>query len=282
MRRVFIGILKRLAYAFSVPVILLDYFHPATGTEYGVGFFTKVKLMWTMARNYRRITTGSRVIEHLVMATQILRVPKSIQGCVMECGSFKGGSATNLSLVCALCSRELEIFDSFAGLPEPSAIDKEHMLVGIDEVHTYSKGAWSGTLEEVRQNIARYGRVELCSFHAGYFAETLPSFRKQVVFVFIDVDLRDSLETCLSYLWPLLQDACYVFTHEAQHMEIASLFFSEHWWRSNLRCKPPGLMGAGTGLGLLPARGGFRSDLAYTVKNPDVAAFRINPQKGVS
>ena len=38
------------------------------------------------------------------------------------------------------------------------------------------------------------------------------------------VDLKDSLMTCLRYLWPLLEDRCCVFTHEASHMEIASLF----------------------------------------------------------
>jgi O-methyltransferase len=282
MSRVFIGILKRLAYVLSVPVILSDYFEPDTGREYGIGFFAKVKLALKMARNYRRITTGSRVIEHLVMATQILKVPKSVEGCVVECGSFKGGSAANLSLVCALCDRQLEVFDSFEGLPDPSTADKEHVLVSAHQVHTYSKGAWRGTLEEVRENITRYGNVGVCNLHVGYFEETLPKFRKQSVFAFLDVDLRDSLETCLESLWPLLQDGCYIFTHEAPHMEIASLFFCEHWWCSNVRCKPPGLVGAGTGLGLLPASGGFRSDLGYTVKNPPVTDFVINPQTGVS
>jgi O-methyltransferase len=282
MRRVLIGVLKRLAYVLSLPVILSEFFHPQTGGEYGVGFFTKVKLASKMARNYRRITTGSRVIEHLVMATQILRIPKSVEGCVIECGSFKGGSAANLSLVCSLCGRELEIFDSFEGLPEPSAADKGHMLVSIHQVHTYSKGAWKGTLDEVRRNIATYGSVDRCNFNVGYLADTLPKFRKRVVFAFLDVDLADSLETCLEYLWPLIQDRSYIFTHEAQHMEIAFLFFSENWWGSSLRCKPPGLVGAGTGLGLLPATGGFRSDLAYTVKNPGVVDFEISSQTGVS
>jgi len=239
MRHVLFGVLKRLAYILSVPVTLSDFFHPETGRDYGAGFFTKVKLAWKMARNYQRITTGSRVIEHLVMATQILRVPRSAEGCVVECGSIKGGSAANLSLVCALCGREWEIFDSFEGLPEPSPADKEHMLASIHQVHTYSKGAWRGTLEEVRNNIATYGSVERCNFNVGYFADTLPQFRRRAVFVFLDVDLADSLETCLEYLWPLTQDGSYIFTHEAPHMEIASLFFSESWWARTCAVSPP-------------------------------------------
>jgi len=282
MFRLVVGCFKRLAFLFSIPVVLSEYFHPQTGKDYGVGLFQKIRLAVTMARNYRRITTGSYVIEHLVMATHILRVPKSIMGCVVECGSFKGGSATNLSLVCALCNRELYIFDSFQGLPEPSSGDKKHTLVGLHQVHTYAKGAWTGTLEEVRTNISKYGHIDLCHFNVGYFAETLPAFQKTCVLVFADVDLRGSLETCIRYLWPLLRDGSYFFTHEAPHDEIASLFYSEAWWSSTLRCKPPGLLGAGTGLGLLPASGGFRSDLGYTVKNSELAAFVTNPQTGTA
>jgi len=281
MRRVFLGLLKRLVYILSIPVILSDYFHPQTGSQYGVGFRTKLRLAFTMRRNYRKITTGSRVIEHLVMATQILKVPKSVAGSVVECGSFKGGSAANLSLVCALCDRQLDIFDSFQGLPEPSDADKEHKLVNVHELHTYTKGAWAGALEEVKGNIARYGNVKVCNFHVGYFEETMPEFKRPTVFAFVDVDLTKSLESCLKHLWPLLQDGCYIFTHEAPHFEIASLFFSERWWSSNAGCNPPGLVGAGNGLGLLPGAGGFKSDLAYTVKNPLVLGFSVSPQTGV-
>ncbi len=112
----------------SLPIILLDYFRSETGAEFGVGLSRKIWLMVRMARNNRRIPTASHFLEHLMMATQILRVPASIEGRVVECGSFKGGSAANLSLVCDLCDRKLEIFDSFAGLPEPVAAIKNISL----------------------------------------------------------------------------------------------------------------------------------------------------------
>ncbi len=281
MRHFLLAIFRRLGFAFSAPVILAEYFDPETGKEYGVGFFKKLRLAIRMKRNHGKITTGSYVIEHLMMATRIMKVPKAVEGCVVECGSFKGGSATNLSLVCELCGRRMEIFDSFQGLPEPSDVDREHVLVSAGQIHSYAAGAWKGTLDEVKKNIADFGNVRLCNFNVGYFAETMPSFQKKVVFAFLDVDLRRSLEPCIKTLWPLLQDGCYVFTHEAPHMEIASFFFSEDWWTLNAGCKPPGLTGAGNGLGLLPARGGYRSDLGYAVKNPQVGTYRQNPQTGV-
>jgi hypothetical protein len=207
-------------------------------------------------------------------------VPRSVDGCVVECGSFKGGSAANLSLVCALCDRNLEIFDSFEGLPDPSALDKEHVLVGEQEIHTYAKGAWRGTLPEVQDNISRHGHISSCNFNVGYFENTLPKFRQPCVLAFLDVDLTESLQTCLRHLWPRLQDGCCVFTHEAHHMEIAAQFFDEQWWLANLQCHAPGLVGAGTGLGLQPAAGGFRSSIGYTVKNPRISEYEVNPQTG--
>jgi hypothetical protein len=267
--------------ALSLPIILLEYFRSETGREYGVTFFKKVWLLYRMARNRRRITTASHWIEHLLMATQILKVPRATEGCVVECGSFQGGSAANLSLVCALCDRKLEIFDSFEGLPEPSAQDKTHVLVQEGEVHTYAKGAFRGALTDVQDNVSRFGQIPVCNFNVGYFENTLPGFRKKCVLAFVDVDLTDSLRTCLTYLWPLLQEGCCLFTHEAHHMEIAGLFFDEAWWTSNLHCKAPGLVGAGSGLGLYPFAGGFRSPLGYTVRLPDTANFKIAHQTGV-
>jgi O-methyltransferase len=262
----------------SLPILLHGFFDSETGREYGVGFFTKLRLVYKMARNNRRIVTASHFLEHLAMATQILRVPRSVEGCVVECGSFKGGSATNLSLICDLCDRKLEIFDSFAGLPEPSEGDKDHYLVNLQEIHSYEKGGFSGALHEVQGNIAKYGKISACNFNVGYFENTLPHFSSKCILIFIDVDLVGSLETCFLYLWPLLQDGGYLFTHEAHHMEIASFFFNEDWWRARLHCGAPGLIGAGTGLGLLPSSGGFKSALGYTVKSPNTQGFDLSLQ----
>ncbi len=175
--------------------------------EFGVSLSKKIWLMVKMARNNRRIQTASHFLEHLMMATQILRVPASMEGCIVECGSFKGGSAANLSLVCDLCHRKLEIFDSFAGFPEPVSGDKEHVLVDLHEIHSYAQGAFRGALEEVQGNISKYGKISACHFNVGYFDQTLPHFSRPCVLVFLDVDLLDSLETCFTYLWPLLQNS---------------------------------------------------------------------------
>jgi hypothetical protein len=45
-----------------------------------------------------------------------------------------------------------------------------------------------------------------------------------------------------------------------------------------MHCGASGLIGAGSGLGLLPGSGGFWSALGYTVKNPNTQDFDLNRQ----
>lgn len=264
----------------SAPVVLAEYFHPKTGTDYGVGLPTKLVVAAKMIRNNRRIPTGSTFVEHLVIATEILQVPADIEGVVVECGCYKGGSTANLSLVAGLCDRELAVFDSFEGMPKPGEVDREHTLVHSGQVHEYEAGSWRATYEEARTNVARYGDRSACTFHVGYFEETLPDFDEPVVGGFLDVGLRESAETCLEHLWPRLAEGCVLFTHEAKHVELVSLFFDREWWREHLGCEPPGLVGAGSGLGLHPGSNGFSSLLGYAVKSPESLDLRRVSETG--
>lgn len=69
--------------------------------------------------NHSRVTTGTSWRAHLVMAMKLLETSPHVQGDVVECGCWKGGSTVNLSLVCAITGRKLKVYDSFEGLPPP-------------------------------------------------------------------------------------------------------------------------------------------------------------------
>jgi hypothetical protein len=153
-------------------------------------------------------------------------------------------------------------------------------VLSVNEIHSYTKGGLCGTLEEVRRNITEYGAVKSCTFWQGFFDQTLPGFREPVAVAFCDVDLVESLKTCIQYIWPLLVDGGYFFTHEAHHLEIGRLFFDDAWWNQALGCPAPGLVGAGSGLGIgLLSDGSYGSALGYAVKNPRVA--RVSQEDGV-
>jgi O-methyltransferase len=249
-----------------LPVVARRYFRRETGIVYGVTLPRKLSLLATMVRNNVRVPSASNFISHLLMAAEILNVPPDKPGSIVECGCYKGGSTVNLSLVAELCGRQLHVFDSFEGLPEPDADDAGHVVMADRLLSTYEPGAYAGTLDEVMSNVRQFGAIAACSFHKGFFSDTLPDFDEPVVFAYLDVDLATSEKTCLRHLWPLLEPGAFVFTDEAHHLEIAELFFDRQWWKHELQTPPPGLVGAGSGLGLFLHEGGFRSSIGYTVK----------------
>lgn len=274
------GIYRRIIDLLLLPIFIQSFFEKETGQEYQIGFIKKLKLLFRIYRNTKRILCASSWHEHVLMVGDILKIPPSTDGVVVECGSFKGASTANLSLACALTGRKLVVFDSFEGLPEPDKTDESHHCPYVNQIHTYSKGAFSGSLEEVKSNIKKYGCLEVCEFVQGYFKETMPAFVKnfnsKIVFIFLDVDLRKSFEVCLIYLWSFLQKEHKLFIHEARHLEISSLFFDKEWWESHFNHSAPGLIGAGSGLSFNVSSLISGSSLGYVVKFPK--SYRIVSQ----
>jgi len=205
-------------------------------------WFRKFKLGLKMYRNTKHIKTGTSFKAHLVMALKLLEIPPDIKGDVIECGCWKGGSSTNLSLICDIVGRKLKLYDSFEGLPEPDPNER------CDKPD--SKKWFRGTLDEVKDNIRRYGVYDRCEFYKGWFKDTLPDLTGPVVLAFLDVDYESSLHDCVLNIWPHLTEKGYMFVDDCLLMDICALFYSEKYWQKYFNRTPPGLIGAGTGLAL--------------------------------
>jgi O-methyltransferase len=54
----------------------------------------------------------------LSFGIKILSIPRNQDGCIVEAGSYKGGSTAKFSLFAKLADRKLVVFDSFEGLPD--------------------------------------------------------------------------------------------------------------------------------------------------------------------
>jgi O-methyltransferase len=237
----------------TLPVVLARLFEANRWRSRPVAPLQLLRMALTTTLTSHRVETASHYCEDLTMISAFRGMPENTDGVVVDCGCFRGGSTINLSLGCALAGRELHVYDSFERRPDPAETRPAHLL------------------EEVRSNVERYGRLDVCSFHPGFFSDSMSGFDSECVLASVDVDLRSSLEDCVRALWPYLADGGSLFLHEARHREMVDFFDDQEWWREGVDA--PGLIGGGTGLGLKPQNGMWGSGLAFTVKNPRVHQY---------
>lgn len=215
--------------------------HPA----YGMSWFSRAKLGFRFWWNYTQLISGTNWRAHLVMAMKLLEIAPEKEGVVVECGCFKGGATVNLSLICKITGRQLLIYDSFEGLPPPTAGDP---VAERSFRNGFIPGVFAGSIEEVTENIRKYGALEVCSFRKGWFKDTLPMHEGSIVLAFWDVDFYSSLHECLLNLWEHILDGGFVFMDEYRNVAYCSVFYSEKYWNKYFASAPPGLIGIGTGV----------------------------------
>lgn len=256
----------KLYYVLTVPVAIFFILNSAAiHPSYKLTFFKKYRLGIRMFLNKLRVQTGTSYKSHLAMALKIFETPPDVAGDIVECGTWHGGSAVNLSLVCKLAGRKLKIFDSFEGLPEGQPEDRQGF---------YATGDYCGSLEDVKRNIERYGAIEVCEFYKGWFDKTLPELTTPVLLAFVDVDLELSLETCVRYIWPNLVEKGYIFIDEYVGLDYCAIFWSEEYWKRYFNRTPPGLIGAGVGLPLGEYYiGPWEDNFNRPLHHPNAAAY---------
>lgn len=122
------------------------------------------------------------------------------------------------------------VFDSFDGLPEPEPWDAEHQ---IGRSRVFTRGEYSGSLDEVRANVAKYGRLDRCELVAGWFRDTMPSATPETIAVaFIDADLVASTQDALEHVWPQLEPGGIAFVHDTADVKLDT-FLAE--WSASRR-----------------------------------------------
>jgi O-methyltransferase len=118
---------------------------------------------------------------------------RGIAGDIVECGVYRGGSASILARAAkdSPFPRELWLFDSFEGLPEPTAPD------GADMMRLAGQLAVPETI--ARDVVARSGlSADRTHFVTGWFEQTLPQTRTgPVALLHIDADFYEPIRLCL-------------------------------------------------------------------------------------
>lgn len=140
-------------------------------------------------------------------------VRHAIPGDLVECGVWRGGSSmliarTLLSL--GEPQRRLWLYDTFAGMTEPSERDVEYtgrrIVQGWDRIRGDRESpyfALSG-LPEVRANMSSTGYPDsLIAYAVGPVEETIPTTApEQIALLRLDTDWYESTRHELEHLWP--------------------------------------------------------------------------------
>lgn len=128
-----------------------------------------------VVKNYTMCT-----YENLVTLWQQVRYVDNarIPGCMIECGTWKGGTSGMMALShmnSGAPKRELHLFDSFEGLPQPKGEKDSELAVKYADYRASGKlksiGKCVGSLEENQQligNIICYPK-QLIFYHVGWF-----------------------------------------------------------------------------------------------------------------
>lgn len=124
-----------------------------------------------------------------------------IAGDFAEFGCFKGYSSSMLSFACQQLGITMHVFDSFEGLPQ-------------SDQSGYEAGQYAGTLDEVRENVTRFGAIASVEFHKGFFADTFRAWRPPpLICLWMDVDLEVSAQDLMTVA-DCVEPRGTVFSHE--------------------------------------------------------------------
>ena len=185
--------------------------------------------------------TESQVLAFMI---EVIALPSSVEGVIVEAGSFKGGSTAKLSFAAALAGRKLVVFDSFQGLP-PNAEPHTESILGHSIEGWFQEGEFAGTLEEVRSNVENYGVLESCEFRQGWFDETMPQMDMGVCAAYLDVDLASSTRTCLKYLYPRLSPGGLLVSQDGDFPLVIEALRDEAFWEEEVAWPRPPMVGVG-------------------------------------
>jgi hypothetical protein len=119
-------------------------------------------------------------------------------GCILECGVFKGSSTACLSWACNELGLTLYSADSFEGLPS-------------SEGH-YAAGDFSGSLDEVMRNVSEFGCIDRVRFISGRYSESLRHFPHEILLLWIDVDLQQSVVDVMQHVAGRLSKSAVIFS----------------------------------------------------------------------
>jgi hypothetical protein len=170
----------------------------------------------------------------ITLYQQVCHLEESgIEGALVECGVWKGGAAALMALANlehGRTRREIHLFDSFQGLPEPSSRDGQHDIAkaqrlagrSLDGSGALRPVGWDRASREDSEALLREVGYPLqhVHYHEGWFQDTLArSDFGDIALLRLDGDWYDSTKACLDVLYPRVVPGGFVVIDDYGHRE---------------------------------------------------------------
>jgi O-methyltransferase len=167
--------------------------------------------------------TSAERIYALIQAVRYVSA-SSIAGAIVECGVWKGGSMAAVArtlLQLQDVKRDLYLFDTFEGMPEPTTKDVDYSGKQASKVLLEDPGfrCTGAPLELVKEVLYGTGYPrERIHFVRGRVEETIPSSAPAVISLLrLDTDWHSSTKHELVHLFPCLSSAGVIIIDDYGH-----------------------------------------------------------------
>jgi O-methyltransferase len=226
-RQLATGWLARLSY-FLPPLLSPDYGPELEQTIRRVRRYTMT--------SPRRIAALCDAVEHAVRA--------EVPGAIVECGVWKGGSMMAAALTLLrldAADRDLYLFDTFAGMPPPTAEDVFSAYDGYSPMRHWKRRRRGDQPLESSWHHVSAGEVRAAVLSTGYPEErvhlvegrvedTLPGAAPDAIAVLrLDTDWYQSTRHELEQLYPLLSPGGVLIVDDYGHYEGARRAVEEYF-----------------------------------------------------
>lgn len=165
-------------------------------------------------------------------------VKHKIQGDIVECGVWRGGSMMAVALALIArgdTSRHLYLYDTFEGMSEPTEADRglsgESAQAQLERTKR-GQGVWcEASLDDVQANLWSTGYPrERIHFVKGKVEDTIPAtLPTQVALLRLDTDWYESTRHELAHLYPLLAQHGVLIIDDYGHWEGAKKAVDEYF-----------------------------------------------------
>jgi O-methyltransferase len=155
--------------------------------------------------------TSPEKVNALIDAVRYV-VAKNINGAMVECGVWKGGSMMAMALTLKKLgdeNRDLYLYDTFCGMTAPSDADgtRAHQKFSKTKISKDASDWCLSPLDEVKDNLLSTGYPkEKIHLIKGKVEDTIPeNIPSKISLLRLDTDWYESTKHELTYLFPLLQ-----------------------------------------------------------------------------